>query len=147
MLGMVGLAGLIVVLVLYQAGKLHSGLPPPSGTGGLYAETFALWMLLFLTLSVAAALVPVTQIRFLLIGLASLFSLITLAWPVFWGVPWRQVREELGLTLGPRPLIEVLLGLGTYVTAIPLMVAGLLVTLLLMRLQSYLEGSNVPPPS
>jgi membrane protease YdiL (CAAX protease family) len=145
--GLAGLAGFATVLLLAWFGKLASRLPEPSGTSGLYAETFALWMVLFAGLNVATLLVPVASLRIPLTMLAFPLSLSALAWPVLWGVPWRQVRDEIGLTVGSRPVIEVPLGVVTYLSALPLMVVGICVTFLLMRLQTYWRGSPGPSPA
>jgi membrane protease YdiL (CAAX protease family) len=148
MAGLAGFAVLMLLVTLALKGKVRSGMAEPSGTGGLYAETFALWLVLFLTLSVGAELLPTKSFRFVLLGAAMLTSLLgALAWPMIWGVPWRQIRQELGLYFGPRPLLEVLLGPVTYISAIPLLAIGLILTLLLMKLQSYLVGSDGGVPS
>jgi membrane protease YdiL (CAAX protease family) len=146
--GLAGLVTLIVLVALAWRGMIRSRLAVPSATGGLYAETFAVWLLLFLALSVGAELLPAKNFRFVLMGAAMLASLLgALAWPTIWGVPWRQVRLELGLFFGPRPLFEVLLGFVTYVSAIPLLAIGLVLALLLMKVQGYLFGSDGPVPS
>jgi membrane protease YdiL (CAAX protease family) len=146
-----GLAGLVVLLLLIAfafKGIIASHMAEPSGTGRLYAETFAVWLVLFLALSVVAELLPVKTFRFVLIGAAMLMSLLgALAWPAIWGVPWRQVRQELGLFFGSSPLLELLLGFVTYLSAIPLLAIGALLTVLLMKLQAYFLGGDGPAPS
>src|SRR5262249_47333561 len=135
--GLAGLAGFVTIIFLAWFGKLPSRLAEPSGTSGLYAETFALWLVPFSGFGFAPALVPTDSLILRLVAamLAFLSSLSVLAWPVLWGVPWQQVREEIGLTFGTRPAFEVPLGGVTYVSALPLMVIGLCVTFLLMHLQ------------
>jgi membrane protease YdiL (CAAX protease family) len=116
------------------------------GHGGFYAETFAVWMLLYIGLSYTLAMLPVQQNRLLLAGFAMLTSLTALAWPVARGVPWRQVREDVGLNLGPlkpgRPRwLEPFAGLGCYATALPLLFAGVLAMLALMAIQRAIGGA------
>jgi membrane protease YdiL (CAAX protease family) len=150
---LVGLGGFVVFVLLATLalkGKLRSGLVGPSGTGGLYAEAFALWMALFFCASLAAAWLPSfsTGLRLGLAGVTQIACcLAALAWPMIWGVPWRQVREEIGLTLGKRPLLEVFLGFVTYISAFPLLVLAVVVIFLLMRLQAYVTGSEPMPPT
>src|SRR5262249_24191793 len=113
---LVGLAGFVVFVLLATLalqGKLRSGLAGPSGTGGLYAETFALWAALFFSARLAAAWLPSlsTGLRLGLGGVSQMACcLVALAWPMIWGVPWRQIGEEIGLSPGKRPLVEVFLG-------------------------------------
>ena len=62
-------------------------------------------------------------------------SLGVLAWPVVRGVPWRVVRHDIGLTLGERPWLEPLAGVGGYLATLPLLAVGLFITLALMTIQ------------
>jgi membrane protease YdiL (CAAX protease family) len=62
------------------------------------------------------------------------------------GVPWQQVRADVGWTTDRHPAREVLLGLGCYVTALPFVAGGLLVFLLLSYIQRQL-GREPEPPS
>jgi membrane protease YdiL (CAAX protease family) len=116
--------------------------------GGIYAETFALWLLLFLGLSWVASRLPVGQWRILLGGVAMLMSLAVLAWPVLRGVPWAAVRADVGLGAGGRPWREIALGLPTYAVAIFLVVFGALAMLGLQQLETLWRGPEGPfePP-
>jgi membrane protease YdiL (CAAX protease family) len=138
--GVAGLAGLIVFLVLVLKGKVSGNLRCGTGRGGVYAETFAVWLVLFAALGFAGALLPADWPRLPLGGVAMLLSLAALAWPVLRGVPWREVREDVGLTLGRRRAIEPWCGVCCYGFALPLLVVGVLLTLLLMLLERGLGG-------
>jgi membrane protease YdiL (CAAX protease family) len=146
LLGLAGLLGLILLLVLLFTRRVRSRLTGPSGHGAIYAETFAVYMALFFLFSILFGFVAVRpafrEWRLLLSGAAALLSLTALAWPVLRGVPWRQVRQDVGLTLGRSPALEPLLGVATYAMALPLAVVGLLLTLFLMKLQNALQGGN-----
>jgi len=127
-LGLVGLLGLFVVLVflsLLFTGTL-SGLEPRDGNGGVYLETFAVWLVLFLALSIAAASTfpseAVVPIGFISLG----GSLLAISWPIFRGVPWQQVREDLGWTRGRGLLRELFFGLCGYAMAIPLVILSVI---------------------
>jgi membrane protease YdiL (CAAX protease family) len=144
----VGLAGLgllllIVFLILAGAGKLRDGLATAIPHGGVYAETFALWLILFSGLSWAVALAQFDEDEALLWqGGAMLFSLAALAWPVLRGVPWTNVRQDLGLTLGRQPLLEPLYGIGCYLMALPLLAIGLLIVLIILLVESSVAGGE-----
>ena len=139
------LAIVLVVLALTRRLRAHSE-PTGSGTGGIYAETFALWMVLFLALSYLGGKLTVDWLpqleryRLLVTGLLMLASLSVLLWPVLRGVPWRQMRREVGLVAGPVPLAEPFLGLGCYLATLPLAVLAFVVVLVLMRLLGEMPG-------
>jgi membrane protease YdiL (CAAX protease family) len=69
-------------------------------------------------------------------------SLVVLAWPPLRGVPWRQVREDVGLTPGRQPLAELFAGVGSYLCALPLLAAALVMTWGLSLLQKTLTGRD-----
>ena len=143
--GFVGLVGLIALLALLATGQLGPRFQMGSEHGGIYAETFAVWMFLFLVLSIGGAFVPFREGRILLAACVSFLSLSALGWPVLRGVPWREVRADLGLFVGRRGWLEPILGVGSYVITLPLLVGGLLVTALLVTLQKrwqHLEGPD-----
>src|SRR5262249_48617617 len=68
--------------------------------------------------------------RFPLLAGLELLSLVVLLWPVLRGVPWRQVRQEVGLIAGRRGPLEPLLGVGCYAMTLPMLAAGVIVMLL-----------------
>ncbi len=144
LLGLGGLVGWMVVLILLRRGQLRGGLTCGTDHGAVYAETFALWLLVTTLLNLGASHVPVPGSRLLLVGILDLLSLLVLAWPVFRGVPWRQVREEIGWTRGNRPRWEPAFGVACYAMTLPLLALGLMLTMALLKLQRYLEGAAEP---
>ena len=135
-LGLLGLVGLIVLLSYAAGGRLRPALPPPTRHGGIYAEAFAVYMVVFLGLGIGRAFIPWNAPELVLGGLAMLFSLAAgLIWPVLRGIPWRQVRQEVGFRLGRHPLVEAALGVAGYALVLPVFAIGLLVTLILVSIQ------------
>jgi membrane protease YdiL (CAAX protease family) len=144
-LGLIGLIGLTVWFALFLMGRLRAALPPPTRHGGLYAEAFAVYMVVFLGLSVARAFLPLAGPDLLLSGLGMLLSLAAgLAWPVLRGVPWRQVRAEVGFTLGWHPLREVACGIVGYALILPVFGIGVLVTVSLIAAQRRIQLGDHP---
>ena len=141
-LGVLGLVLLVTLFVLYWVDRLRSGMAPGSPHHGIYAETFALYMLLYLALSVAARYVldwlALKHGTLALSGLAALGSLAALAWPVLRGIPWRQVRQDIGWHADRRPGLEPLLGVGSYAMALPMLAIGVVLFLLLTKLRNLL---------
>ncbi len=142
--GMVGLVGLIGFLIRLGAGTLPCEFRPGSPHGGVYAETFAVWLLLFVGSSFGAALLPLPRVGLLLPLATFLFTLTALAWPVLRGIPWRVVREDVGLTAGRSPVLEPLLGVAAYAGALPLALLGLIVMFMLLRTPL---GQSAPHPT
>ncbi len=102
-LGGCGFILLVAVLLLVGLGLARLHFRTGSPNGAIYAETFALWMWLFMGLGLGASFLPVGNNRLLVASLCSLASLSVLAWPVFRGVPWQTVRREVGLFWSDRP--------------------------------------------
>ena len=142
---LLGFVALVVLLVLLFNGKLQRGFVPGSPHGGIYAETFALWLVLFVGFTVLGALLPSSRSHLVQINLLQLLSLVALAWPVWRGVPWNQVRLDAGLYGGCGPVREAASGLVCYVAAVPLLLGGLIVMLVLMQLQKRLGGEGGEP--
>jgi membrane protease YdiL (CAAX protease family) len=143
-LGGIGLVALVVFLVLFFTGRLQRSLDGRSPNGGIYAETFALWMLLYLGLSWVVTRIDVGDALLLVQGAVMLLSLATLAWPCLRGVPWGEVRRDIGWTAGRRPLAEPLLGVGSYAMALPLLGVGVLIMFGIAALQGGLPGMSPP---
>ncbi len=141
--GALGFVGLVLVVVFVLTGRLRSGLGVSRGPHGVYAETFAVWLFLFIGVQQLVALVPNEALHMMLVIASFPASLVALAWPVLRGVPWRDVRQDIGLTLGTRPLLEPLIGLGGYLVTLPLLGAGLIITLVLMGMQGAM--ADEPP--
>jgi len=138
---MIGVGLLVGWIVCAVTGHLRFQLRCPTGTGGYYAETFALWFVAFFGLSFLMGWVAPPQLALTAAGVAAGLSLLTLFWPVWRGVPARQVRDELGITWPQGGWREIVCGVLGYLGGLPLVFAGLLLTLLLMRWQTLLTGT------
>ncbi len=141
--GVLGFAGLGLMLVLALTGRLRSGLGVSRGPHRVYAETFAVWLFLFIGMQQVLILVPDQSLHMMLVIAGFPVSLVALAWPVLRGVPWHDVRQDVGITLGARPVLEPPIGLAGYVLTLPLLGAGVLITLGLMSVQGAMAGE--PP--
>jgi membrane protease YdiL (CAAX protease family) len=99
-------------------------------------------MLLFLILSVGARYamngLSLEQGRLTISGFAALGSLAALVWPVFRGIPWWQVRQDIGWYTDRRPGLEPVLGFGCYVISLPMLFLGAMLYLTLTKLRDVL---------
>jgi membrane protease YdiL (CAAX protease family) len=141
--GLGGAVGLLVLIVMLATDKVSFRLPVVA-RHGIYAETFAIWLLAMLVLQVAAGLVATESTALLASVLAFFASLSALAWPVIRGRAWSDVRTDLGL-VRPR-LADLPLGVATWSMAIPFLTVGVILTLILTVISQFISGET-PQPS
>ena len=146
-IGATGLLGLFV-LIIFLALLFRDGLPDfrqSAGHGGIYAETVACWLLLFLGLNLVggAWFGPESAAS---VGLLALMgSFLAVAWPLLRGVPWPQLRADLGWNVGRGWLREIPAGIGCYAMAILLVIVGmLLMSVLIKLLAGGIEAGGAP---
>jgi membrane protease YdiL (CAAX protease family) len=147
--GMFGLVGLVLLLVLLFLGQLGRGITGAFEYGGVYAETFALWMGLFVGLSFAASRLDLPGPPLLLAAAVPLASwALALCWPLLRGVPFRRLREDAGLTFGRNPPLEPALGVVGYAISLPILGVGVLLIVAAMHLQQswYAAHPDAGPP-
>ena len=130
-----GMFGIMAFLFIIGRGKVSSRMADTTGYGGIYAETFAIWMLMFVGLQLGLQLFSrqlEPAIVQLLTPTAFFASLSVLIWPVLRGVSVNAMRHDIGLTIG-NPFKESGAGLLSYVSLLPvLMLAGLAAILIAM---------------
>ncbi|MGD9645740.1 MAG: lysostaphin resistance A-like protein [Pirellulales bacterium] len=140
---LLGFVMLIALLVFAAQGNLR-GLQTGSPYGGVYAETFAAWMALFLGLSFLGRYLkdylplPAT----LLVTFAG--SLLAIGWPLLRGVPWGTLRRDIGWIGGRAGIGEPFVGIGCYLMGIPILMVGLVATIIIVKLSG--AGAEAGPP-
>jgi membrane protease YdiL (CAAX protease family) len=82
----------------------------------------------------------------LLLGsmIAMFASLLALFWPIIRGVPFARFRQETGL-FARNILVEGFAGLATYTLMLPIVIVGVVLSLLLGLIISFFFG-ELPPP-
>lgn len=154
-----GLVVLVVLLVLHAQGKMRAAFEPAASPNSsantmlVLGETFVIWILSFLALNVlsVAFIAPVVagfgESASLLVSLAVMLgSLAVLVYPTLRGVSGTELRRAIGLHAGQGVLREVGHGILCYLSAVPLLAAGLVVFAILSAVAKMLEGPT-PPPS
>lgn len=139
-----GVITLIVILIKILRGSIRSALAPGPVHHGIYAETFAIWLILFIALQFIAEPLSIRAegSELLLSALAFFASLSALAWPVIRGIPWSQVRADIGLTLGRNPAAEPVVGVFGYLMALPMLAVGIALMFVLIVIDDALFGSG-----
>lgn len=141
-----GCAGLVYFLAMTGLGRLSGLMPDRVGRGPIYAETFAVWLIGFFVAQFALGAILQQAdlgLHFQMAALPSIFflSLLALAWPVFRGISFAQVKEDIGWT-ARRPFSDVLAGLAGYASCTPLMALALLATLVIFGLLATESGEH-----
>ena len=137
----VGVFVIVALCVLLWSGRLRDEWPAASPGNGVYAETFALWMVYYVLGSLLVGRFHFGSATLLAGGITMLSSLCVLAWPWLRGLSWAQVGRDLGLHKGKLFVADALLGAGTYACTLPLLVALLLLQTGLWRL---IQGTTTP---
>jgi len=134
--GLAGLALVITLGVLAATGKVRSAMqamPQALAERGLQrvlGETFICWMLLFLLLRVLVGRVgddaPTAGSAWKSAAL-TFASLGALAWPLWRGVSWRDLRDVTGLRMPGNVWRLARLSAASYMSALPFMALGVLI--------------------
>lgn len=147
--GLAGFAGAIVFwFAVRRSARPFFRLGPGRAPHGIYAETFAVWFLLFMALSAAGSLLlqaGLPKSAFLPVeGAAIVLGLGALAWPVLRGVPWATVRDDIGLRLSATPVRDVFAGIGCWLMGLPVMAGGFLCTIAISAAIDAMRGAGDP---
>jgi hypothetical protein len=147
---LVGMIGILLGLALASGAVFAAyfgwvAVPKLDGDhGGIYAETFAVYMSLFLGVTFLASLSSWGEWSLSINAAAMLLSLV--AWLglacVAWS--WPQMKQDLGLSIG---WLDIPAGLAAYLSVLPLLVVGLCVTLVLMAILRTFRHRNINSPS
>ncbi len=140
-----GLVSIVVILYLLAKGHIQSKMPSRSNRGSIYLETFAIWMFSFILLQLvsgwAADWITDPLINQLLMPAAFFMSLVVLVWPVLRGIPFQDVREDIGWKMG-NPLKEAIAGVIAYTALLPVLVCAAVVAVILAALLSLMQQTS-----
>ena len=140
--GMLGFVGLTVLLVLAISNHSLFTIPRPN-RHGVYAETFAGWLLLMLLLQLVMGSIAPEGAEIFMSTIAFFASLLVLGWPVIRGIDWLQVRSDIGLK-APH-WSDLPTGVASWAMALPFLGIGLAITLALMFIQMALTNEAASP--
>ncbi len=127
----------------------------PAPGGSVHLETCAVFIAGFLLLQVAMSIVGSALGNDSSAALtAQLFAqwllLPLIFWPLARGVPWREYKAQAGWHAGRGVAREMAAGLFAYLAGLPLVLLGILVTLVALMVKAGVQkamGGNPEPPS
>jgi membrane protease YdiL (CAAX protease family) len=150
--GVVGFIGIIFFTIRACTGSMQSGMNPPSKHHGIYSEVFALWLVVFLALTMLAGNLGRTfakdnaTLAMAFILFAFFLSLSALYWARFRGVSMEQLKADIGWNTGSGFIKEIAHGVLGYAMMLPLLGIGMVLTMILMLLQQFFTGGSESDP-
>jgi membrane protease YdiL (CAAX protease family) len=136
-----GFVGLVFFVFWASLGHVSFRLTTGSDWGGIYAETFALWLIGYVGMNLAVGWLSIQLLPDLWqSGLLMLLSIAVLAWPLLRGVSFRQLRADIGWTCG-NPFAEIASGIACYLINLPIVFVGVIITIVLLLTQGALPGA------
>lgn len=151
---LLGLLALLILAVLVSSGRMKPQLAPASDAHVMLVlgETFAIWMILYLLLTVGASflagLLPesVASTGGLMLSIAAMGgSLGVLAYPRARGVSAAELRAAIGLHTGEGVFSEIGAGIACYLSAVPILAVGAVVYVVLTLIAQAISGEQAPP--
>ncbi len=147
--GLMAIVGLITMFIFFVQtvnGNIRTQFRI-TNRGGIYAETFAIWMVVFIGMQMGlgflAAENMVSNLALRGIMLLLFFgSLIVLIWPILRGIDFETVCSDIGWKFR-APLKDGLYGGLTYIATIPLLVLGFVAMIaILMTMVNFMPPSG-----
>lgn len=121
---MVGFGLIIGLVMMLRNRRLVSYFFHTSTNHNLYIQTFAIWMTYFFGASILLGALQLDQRSAMMLQPVIFFSsLACLFYPVIRGVPFRQMRFDVGLTID-RPAGDILQSCVSYLATIPCLIPG-----------------------
>ncbi|HVX84501.1 MAG TPA: type II CAAX endopeptidase family protein [Phycisphaerae bacterium] len=139
---LVGLGLLILFIVWRATGKLRPAKLPPDASPQRrpYLTGFTIYVALISTVSLALLQLGAPNWVLVLLYFGSPF--LAILWVLICGHSWKQIRATTGFNLGKGFFREIFAGIIGYIAGLPLLVVGVIFTILLMRL----SGLNASHP-
>jgi membrane protease YdiL (CAAX protease family) len=128
----IGVVTLVILSVKASSGATMSRLSPTLlGPQGIHIELFAAWVVYEVVLGVVASRADLGGLGTVGVITFQALGLLALVWPIMRGVSWNDLRRELGLTLGAGIVRETAWGVLAWCMAVPMVLVGLVLSLLL----------------
>jgi len=130
-----GFVLLVIALVRLTDGKIRRMYVPAATNTGPFLEAFAIYLALMIVVSSLVGRFSghlTLNAAYLVAGCLPVAT--ALAWPLLRGISWSELRYGLGWHAGTGVIREMLLGITGYIAGLPLLAAGVMVTVVLMRL-------------
>ena len=153
LVGVTGFVLFIVAIVRLGTGKVRSGMGAPEPGGSVFLEAFAIFaggfLLLMLVLWVLSRFIADPTWLTVIQVCAQWMLLAAPLWPLIRGMRWNTFRKAIGWHTGKGVFREIGAGIVGYLAGLPLLAAGIGITLGLVAVMTVLRkmaGLGDPPP-
>lgn len=146
-----GFALLIFFIVRLSSGRLTLRFVPPASGGSVFLEMFGVFLAGFLLIKLLSGVAfsgAISRGETWPIGvvLASQWLLTPiLLWPLLRGMSFRRWKTAIGLSCPRGVGREILAGIAGYLAGLPILIAAMAITLLLVAARALLLGDKSPP--
>lgn len=153
MMGLVGfgfLAGMVLLIlgiVNLASGKMKFRFEKPEPGGSVFLETYVLFLAGFAVLSIGLLFLSVKvnpDLRALALPLQWVLMLVP-AWALLRGMKVQRWRRAIGLYSGEGVLKEIGCGIVAYIAGVPLFLFGVLISLVVLIVQSAMASGSGGP--
>ncbi|MEQ8768935.1 MAG: type II CAAX endopeptidase family protein [Phycisphaerales bacterium] len=143
-----GFVTLVFAAIWLGSGKLKPRAAKPAVHGGALLEAVGIFALLFFVMSAGTTWIAENNPALGILQLPLQWSLILVPlWPLVRGWRASEWRAAMGISRGRGVVREIAAGFVGYLAAIPLFVAGVLLSFIAMYLDVSLFGEHPVPPS
>lgn len=155
-IGVAGLACFVAVMVQASTGRIRRAFRPPAPGGSVYLEVVAVFLASFIVLQAAGGMLDLAIGRenALLFALIAQWALVPVVlWPMLRGAQWGELCRDMGWHAPRGVWREIGAGVFGYLAGLPLFVASVVVTIVIVFVQDLLRqimsGGEAPsaPPS
>ena len=144
-----GIVLLVIGIVNLASGKLRFRYEPPAPGGSVFLETYGLFVAAFAVLSIGLFVLSIKvnpSLGVLSFPLQWVLMLVP-AWALLRGMKSRAWRQAIGLHTGEGVLKEIGCGFLVYLASIPIFMVGLLITIVVVIVQSLRATAQGLPPT
>lgn len=149
-LGAYAIAGLVMMILFFVrlgSGRIVRTFTPPVPGGSVYIETVAIFVAGFLALQVIVALLPKELAPSENVHLLMQWVFLVVPfWPLLRGVPFSDLRQQIGLHAPRGVAREIGSGIFAYFAALPFLGIAFLITAMYVVFRQRLDP-GAPPPS
>lgn len=141
---------LTVAIVQFSTGRVKPRFVPPAPGGSIAMETVAAFIAAFLALKLSTGFIAVytDEQTARMFGLAMQWLLLLVVlWPVVRGMRLREGLALWGLHRGRGIAKEIGCGIVGYIACLPILLAGVLLTVILMLVYQFMRSSIGAPPA
>ncbi|MDG2013465.1 MAG: type II CAAX endopeptidase family protein [Pirellulaceae bacterium] len=136
-----GIVLFFIFLAKVLGGRLKYRVVDDSRYGAVYIETYAIWFSLFVAISIAIVASGTNGLNLGSTTLMMLLPLSALIWPILRGVALTDMLDDLGLRLR-NPFVEILAGIVAYMAMLPVMLLGVLGSVVVFLLMGVLSPAT-----